>query len=297
MSDAVARRFNGIGDVTDAEIDGVLARAAEFANGTSPTLRRGILGLAFFDTSLRTRTGFAAAAHHLGLDVVEVDGRRESAVSMPESLTDTVRALSGYVDALVVRAPRPSNELAAAARADVSWFNAGDGGEAAEHPSQALIDLFALERLVGPVAQLHIALCGDLRMRAARSLLALLARRPPRALSLVTDAALEDGFSLPAALGGRAVRRPRDELGDVSALLAVGIPHGAADERVRGALRVDTSMLAGLPADAIVLSPMPIIDEISTPARRDPRMRYFEQSDLGLFVRIALLELLLHRSR
>lgn len=295
MSEAVGRRLLGTGDLTDAELDEVLARAAALADGALPERRHGVVGLVFLEASLRTRAGFAAAAQRLGLDVVEVAERRESALSMPESVADTVRTLSGYVDALVVRAPRPAAESAAAARPDVAVLNAGDRGPAAEHPSQGVLDVLAIERLRGPVGALHVALCGDLRMRSARSLLALLARRPPAALSLVTDAVLDDGSPLPGRLDALAVRRTLDELDGADVVYAVGIPHGAAGEPVRTALRLDARRVAALRADAVVLSPLPVIDEISTSARRDRRMRYFEQSDLGLFARMALLELLLRR--
>ena len=295
MSDRPARRILGIDDLPDAEIDAVLTRAGELADGAEPASFRGSLGLAMFETSLRTRAGFAAAAQRLGLGVIEVDARRESDVSMPESLADTVRVLSGYVDALVVRAPASAASLNAAVRPDVPWLNAGDAGAEAEHPSQALIDVFAMERLSAPVAGLHVAMVGDLRMRSARSLLALLARRRPRRLSLVTDASLEEGFTLPPALD--AVSDRDGDLRDVDVVVAVGIPHATATEPVRSALRIDAAMLAAMPERAIVLSPMPIIDEIATSARRDHRMRYFAQSDLGLYVRMALLELLLGSPR
>lgn len=287
------RRILGIGDVSDDEIEWILRRAGELADGAAPVAMRGVVGIAMFETSLRTRTGFAAASYRLGLNVIEVDGRRASDVSMPESMVDTLRTLSGYVDALVVRASAPAHELSGATRPDTAWLNGGDRGAAAEHPSQALLDVFAMERLAGPVADAHVAICGDLRMRSARSLLALLARRPPRRLTLVSDESLSDGFVLPPALTAVTSRGTRTALSDVGALIAVGIPHGATTEPVRSALRVDRAMLTGLSDDAIVLSPMPIIDEIATPARRDPRMRYFEQSDLGLFLRMAVLELLL----
>lgn len=292
VSSERARRILGIADLTDAEIDALVVRAGELADGAAPESRSGVLGVAMFETSLRTRTGFAAAAYRLGMNVIDVDARRASEVSMPESIADTVRTLSGYADALVVRAPVPAAETDDAVRPDRPWLNAGDRGESAEHPSQALIDLFAIERLAGPVEHQHIAAIGDLRARSARSLLAMLARRPPRSITLVTDESLTDGFELPAELEPFARFGSRTELADADVLLAVGIPHGATTEPVRSRLRIDRSMLAGVPDDAIVLSPMPIIDEIASPARRDPRMRYFEQSDLGLLVRMALLEAL-----
>lgn len=295
VSDPLARQILGIDDLSDADIDAVLSRAGELADGAPASSLTGVLGIGMFETSLRTRTGFAAAAHRLRLGIIEVDARRASDVSMPESRADTVRILSGYVDALVVRSPEPASTLSAAARAGSSWLNAGDRGPTAEHPSQALLDVFAMERLAGPVGGLHVAVCGDLKMRSARSLLALLARRPPRRLTLLTHPELAEGFELPPALATLADQRADADLGDVAVLMPVGIPHGAAGEPVRSALRVDSAMLARIPQEAVVLSPMPIIDEIASPARRDPRMRYFEQSDLGLFVRVALLELLFGR--
>lgn len=290
-----ALQVHGIGDLSDVQIDAILSQAARYADRVPALRSPALIGLAFFETSLRTRFGFAAAAQRIGVDVLEVDERRASEISMPESMTDTIRVLSGYVDALVVRSGRPSAEIAPVARSDRPWFNAGDRGVEAEHPSQALLDLFALERLMGPIGQLNVAICGDLRMRAARSLLALLARRRPRRVSLLTDPSLMDGFQLPSLLTPITGFCETDDLEDVSALYVVGIPHGGATEAVRGRLRVDRRLLGGLPADAIVLSPMPIIDEISSSARSDPRMRYFEQSDLALHVRTALLELLLGR--
>lgn len=185
--DVNARCILCIDDLSDGDIDTVLEQAGRYAAGVKPTRSGALIGLAFFETSLRTRVGFAAAAHQIGAATVEIDERRASEISMPESLTDTIRVISGYVDTLVVRANRPSRELAETARSDVGWLNAGDRGPRAEHPSQALVDLFAIQRLRGPIDEQRIAICGDLRSRAARSFLALLARGRPQALALLTD--------------------------------------------------------------------------------------------------------------
>jgi aspartate carbamoyltransferase catalytic subunit len=83
------------------------------------------------------------------------------------------------------------------------------------------------------------------------------------------------------------------DVGDVDVLYVAGIPHGALDEPGRARLRVDRKALAALPPDAVVLSPMPVIDEIATTARSDPRIGMFRQSDDALFVRMALIEALL----
>jgi aspartate carbamoyltransferase catalytic subunit len=251
---------------------------------------RSVVGLAFLETSLRTRVGFAAAAARLGATSVEVLDVRQSTTSMPESVEDTMRTLAGYVDVLVARLGVPL-EVPAGARIPV--LNAGDSGPRAEHPSQALIDLLALRKLPVPLEAQTVALCGDMRMRAARSLLLLLNRTTPKRLVLLTESRLEDGFELPPALAEMVEFRTLDHLDDVDVLYVVGIPHGALDESGRTRLRVTVEHLDALPAHARVLSPLPLIDEMERPAFTHPSVRMFEQSEDGLFVRMALLELLL----
>lgn len=283
-------RITTVADLDDGTIDRLLWRARAFAEGRSRPSAGEVVGLAFFETSLRTRVGFAAAAARVGASVVEITERRSSERSMPESVEDTIRTVSGYCDALVVRSPHPSDDLARAARAGTAWLNAGDDRE---HPSQALVDLFAIERLVAPIADARVALCGDLRMRAARSLIALLARRPPAELRLITDESLGGVPMMPPSLAGVAHPAGPLELAGIDVLYAVGIPHGAATEPVRTRLRIDRATLEALPETAILLSPLPLIDEVASAARRDPRVRWFKQSDLALFVRMALVEHLL----
>lgn len=282
-------RLHGIDDLGRSGIDGILARAGELADGSAPQRVTTVLGLAFFDASLRTRVGFSAAAHRVGAHPIEILERRSSDRSMPESVEDTIRTVSGYCDALIVRSAVPSGELSASARDDRAWINAGDDRE---HPTQSLIDLFAIERLAGPIEQQRVVLVGDIRMRAAQSLLRAFLHRTPRSVSIDTDPTLEGGLRLPGALD---LSRSRDgsALDDATVVVAVGVPHGAASESVRARLRVDRRTLGRLGPEAIVLSPMPVIDEVAMTARTDQRMAYFAQSDLGLWVRVAVLEELL----
>jgi aspartate carbamoyltransferase catalytic subunit len=281
-------------DLEPAQIDWILDRAWEHKRGTAevPSRASSVVGLAFFETSLRTRVGFAAASARLGATPVEVHGVRSSAVSQPESVTDTFRVLSGYCDAVVARLGEPFPDVPVS---QVPFLNAGDRGSAAEHPSQALIDLFALQASFGTLDELTIALCGDLRMRAARSLLLLLAARPPRKLLLITESALTFGFELPVRLAGIAECRSLDEVADADVLYIVGMPYGALPDAGRDRLRVTRGHLDALPAHAVVLSPLPLIDEIDRDALEQDKVRVFQQSDDGLYVRMALVEFLLDR--
>lgn len=282
-----APRVLSIDDLPGSVLDAILERARHHLTRASPAspLSGTLVGLAFFESSLRTKFGFSAAASRLGITTIAPDVREGHHGGPPESLHDTLRTLAGYVDIVVVRSGKPALEMVRCVPKRVAFINGGDGGPHREHPTQALIDLFAIERIAGSVADLHITVLGDLEMRAARSLLRILQDREPARLSLV---------GLTGQRPDRAVSPERDsELSKVvsttDVLYAVGIPHGVPEEE-RSRLRVDRRLMDRLPAHAAVLSPMPVIDEISSTVRDDPRIRVFEQNDLAQPVRMAVLE-------
>lgn len=273
-----------VDDLTDREADAILRRAAELLDGApAATPTRRVLATAFFEESLRTRVGFATAAARLGWAAVPVDARREGALSSAESWVDTLRTLAGLVDVVVARPALPMNRATVSEITRAAVINGGDRGPLAEHPSQALIDLFAIERLCGPAQALRVALCGDLRMRAARSLRKLLARRGARLLAVTDD-------ELAAADAADLERREPWQLDDVDVLYVVGIPHGALPLDRRDRLLVGIDAMRSLHPEAVVLSPMPVIDEITAAARRDDRVRFFEANDWSVPVRMAVLE-------
>ena len=284
----MARSLISIDDLPIDELEAVLARSAELAArpvGRTPAMSQQVLGLLFSEASLRTRAGFAVAAARAGLRFVEVHQRHETATASAESFEDTLRVAAGMVDLLVVRARQPLRPVGPHA-----MLNGGDAGEGAEHPTQALLDLFAMEWMgKRPVSDLTVALCGDLGMRTARSLLKLLARRPPSHLVLI-HADGQGPDPLPPVLSGICERRPSLDLDEVDVLHVVGMPHRSLPLDIRDRFILGSHHLRRLRSDAIVLSPMPVIDEIEPAARADPRVRFLEQSDLGVQVRRATLE-------
>jgi aspartate carbamoyltransferase catalytic subunit len=280
-------------DLTDEQAQAVLNRAAMWMKGDATAdVRKGVLGLVFLEESLRTRIGFQVAAAQLGWRWVEVTDRRDGPTTSMESVADTLRTVAGYTQGLVVR-PGVSVDQCGLDRLPVPVVNAGDRGPLAEHPTQALIDLFAMQQLVGPIEELNIAVCGDPTMRAARSLLALLARRRPRHLTVVCAPAHSSEPQLPPRFGGDVDVATLRELHGIDVLYVAGMPHRSLPLEVRERLLVDPSALAGLSSRGVVLSPMPVIDEITADARDDPRVQVFVQSDLGLHVRTAILEFVL----
>lgn len=292
------RHLITIGDLGKEEIRAILALAEEFsAPGRRTDRGRPFsVGLLFFAPSLRTRVGFAEATFRLGGSVIDVsESRFGPGMSHAESYADTIRTFSGMVDAVVTRTPFALDRQAVERNCMAPLINGGDGN--ANHPTQSLVDMFAIEHLRGPIRGLSLGICGDLRSRCSRSLLALLEMFPPRDLTLISpvERSLRAG-TLGPILAARTSTRPYADPRGLDVLYLVGLPEGEGHERLgadqRAPFVLTPERLRDLPTDSIILSPLPVIDEITDEARLDPRVRFFQQSDLGVWVRMAVLELL-----
>lgn len=259
-----------------------------------------ILATIFYEPSTRTRLSFESAMLRLGGQVISTENAREfSSAIKGESIEDTVRIVSGYADAIVIR----HYELGAAARAArvsaVPILNAGDGP--GEHPTQALLDLYTIRHELGRMDDLRIALVGDLRFgRTARSL---------ALLSCLTDGTELIFVSPPEVPMGNDIRRILDEHGvryrdetDLSSVLPdVDVVYQTRIQKerfatpdeyeaARGVYVLDRASYERLNPGAIVLHPLPRVDEITTDVDEDPRSAYFRQAHNGVFIRMALLE-------
>lgn len=287
------RHLLSVDDLTDDDIDRFRALAPVGAAGITPWAKAPLVALLFASPSVRTRVGFAAATHCVGGACIDVgDQQTRSGTSGAESIADIIRTVSGMVDLLVYRGDRPALEIAASSVVPVV-----NGGDNREHPTQALIDLVTMERHVGPVAELHVAICGDLTSRCATSLVALLGRVPPRRLSLVAPAGRDRlTRALPRTLVGRTETAAALDPTRVDVVYLPGLPEGTGQARLdsdeRRPYQIDARVLEGLAAHAAVLSPMPVIDEIDVEARADARVRIFDAVDASVRVRMEVLALL-----
>jgi aspartate carbamoyltransferase catalytic subunit len=198
------------------------------------------------------------------------------------------------------------DEAGAAARAaavsSVPVINAGDGP--GEHPTQALLDLFTINSELKRIEGVHVALCGDLRYgRTARSLALMLSLYPGVRLTFVAPECVQIGDDIRDLLDSRHTDYAlRDGLagvvGEVDVIYQTRIQRErftdpAELERARGSIRVDSALMAELPAGAIVLHPLPRVDEIAPDVDGDPRAAYFRQAANGVAIRMALLDLVL----
>jgi len=286
-------------DLDRALIERLLQSAAVFErNAPDNRLRGRLLATLFYEPSTRTRFSFEAAMHRLGGQVLSAENAgADSSAAKGESLADAVRVVSGYVDAIVLRHPEPGAAQRAARAAEAAVINAGDGPS--HHPTQALLDLYTIQKELGRLDHLRVGLMGDLRHgRTARSLALLLSRFPENELVLISPPGLRMGADVLDALGG-LTRIETSGLSDVvpeldvlyqTRIQAERFDSAAEYERYRGVYVVTPEVMNRLPEHAIVMHPLPRVGEIDPQVDVDPRAAYFRQARNGLWIRMAVLD-------
>lgn len=265
-------------------------------------LTTSILASVFYEPSTRTRLSFESAMVRLGGSVLSVENANESSsATKGESIEDTARMLQGYADAVVMRHPEAGMPERAARVVDIPVINAGDG--AREHPTQALLDLYTIRNELGQIDDLEIAIVGDLKYgRAPRSLALLLRQTSGTRVTFLAPPTVPVGDDIKDALDQHGVSYREatsfDEISEADVVYQTRIQRERfADqesyERSRGYYVIDRSVMNLLKSDAIVLHPLPRVDEISPEVDDDPRAAWFRQAENGVYVRMALLDQLL----
>lgn len=284
----------------------LLTRAMEKADeaGNIPQALKGkIVANVFYEPSTRTRFSFEAAAQKLGGATISSESASHfSSAIKGESLPDSIRVISGYADAIVLRHPDKGSAELAASVSSVPIINAGDG--AGEHPTQALLDLYTIEKEIGHIEGLRIAVLGDLLFgRTVHSLLNILSLYKGVRAHLFSPLALRLPEENKAYLARRGLRveeyeKMPDALGDIDVLYVTRIQQERfvskeEYEKLKNTYVVDAGTLQKLHARAIVMHPLPRVTEIAPEVDRDPRAAYFRQAKNGLHIRMALLSTLL----
>ncbi|KAG6902396.1 hypothetical protein C0995_000601 [Termitomyces sp. Mi166 len=266
-------------------------------NGTLDILKGKVLCTLFYEPSTRTSASFDAAMKRCGGTVVQVSADRAS-VQKGETIPDTIRTLSCYTDAIVMRHPDVGSAQLAAKFSPVPIINAGDG--VGEHPTQALLDIYTIRSELGTVNGRTITLLGDLKNgRTVHSLVALLSLYTVR-LNFVSPSALSMPSSVVTAARKAGIPvticESLDEvLADTDVLYVTRVQKERfASEaewlQVKDAYRVDHAVLSRAKEDMIVMHPLPRVNEIDPEVDFDSRRAvYFRQMRYGLFIRMALL--------
>lgn len=257
------------------------------------------LATIFYEPSTRTRLSFETAIQNLGGHLITTENAGEfSSNAKGESLEDTIRVINAYADGIVLRHPEAGTSKRAAAVSDVPIINAGDGP--AEHPTQALLDVYSIHRSKGGFDGLKIGLAGDLLYgRTVHSLLPLLSLYKVE-LYLLSPKSLELPKSNLEELDKQSV--PYTVLNNwEDALAKVDVLYMTRVQRERFKLIEDyravkddfiltPALVEQMKKDAVILHPLPRVNEIDPAIDSDPRAQYFQQAKNGLFLRMALLD-------
>lgn len=273
---------------------------AEGSRG-SPLLAGKIVAMAFFEPSTRTRLSFESAVQRLGGSCLTIADAGATSIRKGESLYDTIRMLSSYADAIVIRHPNEGSAQLAARASDRPVINAGDG--AGQHPTQTLLDLATIHERFGTLAGLTVALLGDLKYgRTVHSLAHALAQfgseivlTAPEGLRLPEEhreqlrhqgAKIREEPSIDRAIREADVlyvtRIQKERFPDESEYLAVA-----------GSYRIDKASLSGAKPRLMVMHPLPRAGEIASDVDGTPHAAYFRQAFLAVPVRMALLAAIL----
>ena len=280
----------------------LLASQMEEVNerGGSRVLSGRIMASLFYEESTRTRFSFESAMHKLGGAVISTENAKQfSSVSKGETLEDTIRIVNGYADLIVLRHSDSGSARRAADVSSVPVINAGDG--TGQHPTQAFLDLYTIQKELGAIDGITIAVVGDLANgRTVRSLCYLLAKYRGVKIIMVAPDVVRMRDDIKGYLAKHNVvfaeeSDLEDVAGNVDVLYQTRIQKerfGDREEdyqRARGVYVVDGAILSRMRKSSIVMHPLPRVDEITPEVDNDPRAAYFRQAQNGVFVRMALL--------
>jgi aspartate carbamoyltransferase catalytic subunit len=274
--------------------------------GTFDLLKGKILANLFYEPSTRTSSSFTAAMERLGGSVIPINEVKYSSVTKGESLSDTVRTLECYADVIVLRHPETGSAAIAAKAARKPVINAGDG--TGEHPTQALLDTFTIfeELGAGQVDGMTVTMLGDLKYgRTVHSLARLLSLFKVR-LNYVSPDILKMPKEVMDEVGAKGIPQaefstlekvlPETDVLYVTRVQKERFEDPADYEKVKSAYVIDPEIMKAAKQEMIVMHPLPRVTEISMDFDDDPRAAYFRQMEYGLYVRMALLAMVLGKA-
>jgi len=272
--------------------------------GTFDLLKGKILANLFYEPSTRTSSSFTAAMERLGGSVIPINEVKYSSVTKGETLTDTVRTLECYADVLVLRHPETGSAAIAAKAARKPVINAGDG--VGEHPTQALLDAFTIKEELSRFDNLTVTMLGDLKYgRTVHSLARLLSL-----FNVKLNYISPDILKMPKEVMGEVAEKgipqaefstlekalPETDVLYVTRVQKERFENADEYEKVKGAYVIDPAIMQTAKQDMIVMHPLPRVTEISMDFDDDPRAAYFRQMEYGLYVRMALLAMVLGKA-
>lgn len=291
-----------IHDFTKEEILHILDVAKEFEqNKSQRILQDKVVATLFFEPSTRTRLSFETAANRLGARVIGFSDAGNTSVSKGETLKDTIKMVSNYVDIIVMRHPLEGSARYASEVASVPVINAGDGAN--QHPSQTLLDLYTIRQTQGRLDNININMVGDLKYgRTVHSLLQAMSHFSPK-FTFTAPEELKMPKEYKDFLDKKGIpyteRLELDKgISDTDILYMTRVQQERFSdpmeyEKVKNVYSLTASMLDGAKPNMKILHPLPRVTEISQDVDDTPHAYYFKQAENGMYVRMAIIAYLL----
>lgn len=286
-------------DFSVREIDEILNLAEDIMKNPSAYSRvceGKLMATLFYEPSTRTRLSFEAAMKRLGGEIIGFSEPNSSSVAKGESLADTMRVVSGYVDIIVMRHPVAGAAAEAIKYTSVPFINAGDGGN--QHPTQTLTDLLTIKSLKGTLNNHTIGLCGDLKHgRTVHSLVKAMTRYEDNRFVFISPEELKMPVYIKDKIKSYSyyeTTQLEQSLRNLDLLYMTRIQRerftdAEEYERLKDTYILDKEKMEHAKEDMLVLHPLPRVNEISTDVDDDERAVYFKQATYGMYVRMALI--------
>lgn len=291
-----------INDFTKEEQIQVLEVAKEFEkNPVQDILKNNVIASLFFEPSTRTRLSFESAISRLSGKIVGFSEASNTSVKKGESLRDTILTIANYSDLIVMRNPVEGSARFASEISPVPIINAGDGAN--QHPTQTLLDLYSILQTQHTLNNLHVAFVGDLKYgRTVHSLVIALCNYNTT-FHLVSPIELKLPSSVKMHIKEKNLTyhqytNMEDVIPEADILYVTRIQKERFSdplefERIKNSYNLHKDMLTNTKENMRILHPMPRVNEIHVNVDTDRRAYYFQQALNGVFVRQALLSIML----
>ncbi|GAB0174673.1 MAG: aspartate carbamoyltransferase [Candidatus Altimarinota bacterium] len=256
-----------------------------------------IMATLFYEPSTRTRLSFETSMHRLGGRVISETDVQFSSQSKGEVLADTIRIVSSYADIIAIRSKNTGDAEIASKYSQVPIINAGDGS--GEHPTQSLLDLYTITKSFPQIfldQPLHVTFVGDLRYgRTVHSLSILLRNFPKVELSFIApqDLNLPENYRRDSDFFSSELSLELLSSSDVIYMTRVQkerFPNQESYEAVKDSFIFDEATVKKMKSDAILMHPLPRVNEITLEVDNLPQAKYFEQAKNGVPIRMALIK-------
>ena len=263
-----------------------------------------IMATLFYEPSTRTRLSFESAMLRMGGQIITTENAKEfSSAAKGENIEDTIRVMQNYADVIVMRHYEEGAAERASKVSNVPIVNAGDGP--GQHPTQALIDLYTIQKEIGRLDDITIAMVGDLlNGRTVRSLSYLLSMYSNITIYMVSPPIVKMKEDILTHLKSKGVKtiitdnldealRNSDVIYQTRVQNERFAEMSSVEKQIGNQLNITTDTLSKMKSDAIIMHPLPRLKEISPEVDSDPRAAYFRQAQRAVPIRGAILKYLL----